>query len=79
MDVLMTPTISCSLSLIFAWSTIIPKVVDYYVLSCDFCYCLLVTLTTAVRLGGMLGFSQMDEEGLSLLLSHIHYFLRYSN
>ena len=33
----------------------------------------------AVRLGAMLGFAQMDEESLTLLLSHVHDFLRYSN
>ena len=33
----------------------------------------------AVRLGAMLGFAQMDEESVTLLLSHVHDFLRYSN
>ena len=39
----------------------------------------MTVFSLVVRLGAMLGFAQMDEESVTLLLSHVHDFLRYSN
>ena len=43
------------------------------------CFIMWSVFYHAVRLGAMLGFAQMDEESVTLLLSHVHDFLRYSN